>query len=78
MFHQGVGVAIERYGRVLVAEDLGERLYVHAAFEGAGGKRMPQGMKAFMRNFQPFQEQFKTSLIGTDGNRLSVCRYHEG
>ncbi len=78
MLHKGMGIAIERDGRVLMPEYLGERLYVHAAFEGARGKCMPQGMKAFMRNFQPFQEQFKTSLVGTDGHRLSVCRHHEG
>ena len=60
-----------------MSENLGERLYVHSAFEGAGGKRMPQGMKAFVRNIQFFQEQFKTSLVGADGNRLFVCRHHE-
>ena len=73
-----MGVAINRDGRVLVAEDLGERFHVHAAFESACGKRMPQGMKAFVRDIQPFQEQFKTSLVGADGNRLPVCRHHEG
>ena len=50
VFHEGMGVAAERDGRVLVPEDLGERLYVHAAFEGAGGKGMPQGMEAPVRN----------------------------
>ena len=39
---------------------------------------MPQGMKALVWDIQPFQEQFKTSLIGADGNRLSVCRHNEG
>ena len=72
MLHKGVGIAIERDGRVLVTEDLGERLYVHTAFECAGSERMPQGMEAFVRYFQPFQEQFKTSLVRADGNRLSV------
>ena len=71
MLHQGMGIAVERDGRVFMAEDLGECFYVHAAFEGAGGERMPQGVKAFVRNIQPFQEQFKTSLVGADGNRLS-------
>lgn len=72
ILHQGVGIAIERDGRVLVTEDLGERLYVHAAFKGTGGERVPQGMKPFVRYFQPFQEQFKTSLVGANGNGLSV------
>ena len=78
MLHQGVSIAVESYGRVFVAEDLGERFHVHAAFEGAGCERMPQGVKAFMRNFQFFQEQFKTSLVGTDRYGLSVFRHHEG
>ena len=78
MFHKGVGIAVERNGRVLMTENFGERLYVHATFEGAGGKGMPQGMKALVRNIQSFQEQFKTSLVGADGYRLSVCGYHEG
>ena len=77
MLHERVGVAVERDGRILVSEDLGKRFYVHAAFESAGGEGMPQRMKSFVRNIQPFQEQFKTSLVGTDGNRLSICRYHE-
>ena len=51
MLHEGMGIAIEGDGRVLVAEDLGERFHVHAAFEGARGKRMPQGMKSFVRYF---------------------------
>ena len=54
MLHKGMGIAVERDGRVLVTEDLGERFYVHTAFEGAGGKRMPQGMEAFMRNIKFF------------------------
>ncbi len=39
---------------------------------------MPQGMKTFVRDIQSFQEQFKTSLVGTDGNGLSVCGHNEG
>ena len=78
MLHKGMGIAIERDGRILMPEDLRERLYIHSAFEGAGGKCMSQGMKTFVRNFQPFQEQFKTSLVGTNGNGLSVRRYHKG
>lgn len=56
-----------------MTEDLGECFYIHAALEGAGGERVPQGMKTFVRDIQSFQEQFKTSLVGTDGNGLSVC-----
>ena len=51
MLHEGMGIAVEGDGRVLVTEDLGKRLYVHAAFEGAGGERVSQGMKAFVRYF---------------------------
>ena len=78
MLHKRVGVTIERDGRVFVSEDLGECFYVHAALKGAGGERMPQGMESLVRDFQPFQEQFKTSLVGTNGYELSVYRYHEG
>lgn len=45
-----MGVTIEGYGRILMPEDLGERLDVHAALDGAGGKGMTQGMKALMRD----------------------------
>ena len=31
MLHEGVGIAIEGDGRILMTEDLGERFYVHAA-----------------------------------------------
>ena len=72
MLHEGMGIAVERDGRVLVPEYLGESFNVHTAFEGTGGERMPQRVKAFVRYFQPFQEQFKTSLVGADRNRLSV------
>ena len=78
MLHKGMGVAVKRDGRAFMTKDLGERLYVHAAFDGASGKRMPQGVKAFVRYLQFFQEQFKTSLVGADRNGLSVCRHHEG
>ena len=77
MLHKGVGIAVERDGRVFVTKDLGECFHVHTAFKGAGGKCMPQGMESFVRNIQSFKEQFKTSLLGADGNRLSVCRHHE-
>ena len=78
MLHKGVSITVERDGRVLVAENFGKRFDVHAAFEGAGGKSMPQGMESLVRNFQLFQKQFKTPLVGTDGNRFPVCRHHEG
>ena len=51
MLHQGMGIAVECNCRIFVTENLGERLYVHAAFEGAGGESMPQGMEALVRNF---------------------------
>ena len=54
MLHEGVGIAVERDGRIFVTEYLGERFYVHSTFEGAGGERVPQGMKAFVRNIQLF------------------------
>lgn len=61
-----------------MTEDLRELFYVHSAFDGAGSERVPQGMKTFVLDIQSFQEQFKTSLVGADGNRFSVCRHHEG
>ena len=78
MLHKGMGIAVKRDGRILVAEDLGKRFYIHAAFEGAGGKGMPQGVKSFVRYFQLFQEQFKTSLVGADGNGVTARRHHKG
>lgn len=54
MLHKGMCVAVERYGRVFVPEDLGERFYVHAAFEGAGGESMSQGVKALVGDFKFF------------------------
>ena len=78
MLHERMGIAIERNGRIFMTKDFGKRFHVHAAFEGAGSKRMPQRVKASVRYFLFFKEQFKTSLVGADGNRLSVCRYHEG
>ena len=50
VLYKGMSVAVERNGRIFVTEDLGERLYVHSAFKGAGGKRMPQGMESLVRN----------------------------
>ena len=35
-------------------------------------------METLVRNIQPFQEQFKTSLVGADGYGLAVCRHNEG
>lgn len=51
MLHKRVGVAVQSNCRVLVSEDLGERFYIHTAFDGAGGECMPQGMKALVRYF---------------------------
>ena len=42
MLHKRVCVAVERDSRVFMPENLGERFYVHTAFEGAGGERVPQ------------------------------------
>ena len=50
MLHEGVRIAVERDGRVLVAENFGERLYIHAAFDGTGGERVPQGMETLVRD----------------------------
>ena len=72
MLHERMGIAIERDGRIFVTEYLGERFYVHSTFEGAGGKGMPQRMESLVRDILPFQEQFKTSLVGANGNGLSV------
>ena len=50
MLHKGMGIAVERDGRVLVTEDLGKRFHVHATFKGAGGERVPQGMETLVRD----------------------------
>lgn len=50
MFHEGVGIAVKCDGRVFMTEDIRECFHVHAAFEGAGGERVPQGMKALVRD----------------------------
>ena len=31
MLHKGMGIAVERYSRILVTENLGERFHIHAA-----------------------------------------------
>ena len=72
MLHKGMGITVKRDSRVFMPQYLGQSFYVHAAFEGAGSKRVPQRMKPFVGNFQPFQEQFKTSLVGTNGYGLSI------
>lgn len=54
MLHKGVNVTVEGNGRVFMPEYLGERFHVHTAFKSAGGKRMPQGVKAFVRDIQSF------------------------
>ena len=72
MLHKGMCIAIQCDGRVFMSENLGKRFYIHAAFKGTGGERMPQGMKTFVRYLQLFQKQFKASLIGANGNGLSV------
>lgn len=72
MLHKGMCITVEGNDRILVAENLGKRFYIHAAFKGTGGERMPQGMKTFVRYLQLFQKQFKASLIGANGNGLSV------
>ena len=78
MLHKGVGVTVQSDGRILVPEDLGKRFYIHTTLNGTGGEGMSQRMKSFVRNIQSFQEQFKTSLVGADRNRISVCRHYEG
>ena len=42
-------VAVHRYGRVFMTENFGKRFYVDTVFDGASGKRMPEGMKTFVR-----------------------------
>lgn len=51
MLHERMGIAIERNGRIFMTKDFGKRFHVHAAFEGAGSKRMPQRVKASVRYF---------------------------
>ena len=72
MLHKGVDVTVQSDCRVLVTEDLGKCFYIHAAFEGAGGKRMSQGMESFVRDIKFFQEQLKTSQVRAYGNGISV------
>ena len=50
VFHEAEDIPIERDGRIFVPQDLGERLHVHAALEGAGREGVPQGMKAAVRD----------------------------
>ena len=78
MLHKRVSVTVQSDGWILVSEDLGKRFYIHTALNGTGGKSMPQGVKSFVRYLQIFQKQFKTPLVGTNGNGTSVCRHHGG
>ena len=52
MFHKGMGVAVERDGRVFMPQNFGQGLYVHSAFQRARGKGVPQGMEALMQDIQ--------------------------
>ena len=72
MLHQGVSVAVQSDRRIFVPENLGQCFHVHSTFEGAGSKRMPQGVKSFVRYTQFYKEQFESTLIGTDENGLAV------
>ena len=48
MLHKGMGIAVEREGRVLMTEYLGERLYIHSAFKGAGIGKRKAGFRPFL------------------------------
>ena len=78
VLHKGVGVAVERDGGITVAENLGKGTDVHAAFEGAGGESMAQGVKAAVRELQLFQQQFETALIRAHAHGAAVLRHDKG
>lgn len=65
MRHEAVYIAFQCDGRVLMAEDFGQRFDVHAAFERTGGKRMPQGVKSAVRNAEAAEKKAETVLIRT-------------
>ena len=50
VFHETVYIAVESNVGVLMPQDLRESFDIHTAFEGAGGERMPQRMKAPVRD----------------------------
>ena len=50
MIHEAMNITIERDGWIFMTENLRQRFHVHTAFEGAGGERMPQRMKAPVRD----------------------------
>ena len=52
MRHEAMNVAIERNRGVLMPEDLRKCFYVHPALQCTGGKSMPEGVKAPVRNFK--------------------------
>lgn len=56
MFRKRMNITVERNRRVFMPEDFGQRFHIHAAFQRAGGKRMPQRMKPFMRDSEFFEE----------------------
>lgn len=72
VLHEGMGIAVKGDCRILVTEDFGQRFHVHAALYRACGKGVPQRVETLVRDIQSFQQQFKTPLVGADGDRHSV------
>ena len=66
--HKAVDIAIQRDRRVLMPQQLRQGFDIHSALQRTGGKGMPQGMEATVREVLLFQQKRKARLIGAHGN----------
>ncbi len=77
MFEQAVGVAAERNGGIFVPQDFGKRFNVHAALDCPCCEGVPQGVKAFVRDLQLFEQEFERPLIRAYGNLFRALATHD-
>ena len=66
MLHERVNVAVKGYGWILMPEYLGQRFYVHSAFQGARCKSVAQRMKAPMWYIEILLQRSKCALVRSD------------
>ena len=66
--HEAVDIAVQRDRRVLMPQQLRQGFDIHSALQRTGGKGMPQGMEATVREVLLFQQKRKARLIGAHGN----------
>ena len=76
--HEAVDVTVQRDRWVLVSQQLRQGFDIHSALQRTGGKGMPQGMEATVRQVLLFQQERKARLIGAHGNYLLSADHVSG